>query len=349
MQVFQQAALQPPRAHGDILSSGVIRKLPEDFVVDEIPSVEFTGEGEHVCLHIRKRQLNTEDVARKIAVLAGVKRRDVSYAGLKDKHAVTTQWFSVHLPGVADADWQQLESDQINVLEFVRNSRKLRRGTLIGNRFRILLRDLSVDRGLLESRLLQIKNQGVPNYFGPQRFGRSGSNLERGLEMFAGKRVKREQRGLYLSAARSLLFNAVLARRVASGQWDTALAGDVCMRSGSHGFFIVDEPDEDIQQRMASKQIHPSGPLWGKGELPAQVVAGQIELAVLEHYRQWQRGLEDAGLKMQRRALRVVPDELSWEIGESDLLLGFSLPAGCYATAVLREIIEAAPALTTHK
>ncbi|NNG14267.1 MAG: tRNA pseudouridine(13) synthase TruD, partial [Gammaproteobacteria bacterium] len=140
-----QAALRPAYAHGNPLSTGIIRQRPEDFIVDELASVEFTGEGEHVCLHIRKRGLNTEDIARQLATLAGIKRRDVSFAGLKDRHAVTTQWFSVYLPGVSDPDWQSLNSDDVQILEVIRNARKLRRGTLTGNRFQITVREFDVD------------------------------------------------------------------------------------------------------------------------------------------------------------------------------------------------------------
>jgi tRNA pseudouridine13 synthase len=335
-----QAALQPACAHGGPLGQGVIRQQPEDFIVDEISSVELTGEGEHVCLHIRKRGLNTEDVARQLAKLADVKRRDVSFAGLKDRHAVTSQWFSVYLPGVAELDWQSLGSDDVQVLEVCRNARKLRRGTLAGNLFQITVREFDVDAEMLDARLQDIAQQGVPNYFGSQRFGRGGSNLEQALEMFAGRRVKREQRSHYLSAVRSMLFNRVLSQRVSAGTWNQLLDGEVCMLAGSRGFFVIDTVDETLQQRLLAQDIHPSGPLWGKGELPSQYRAHDLETAVLAGFADWCKGLEKAGLKMERRSLRLIAEDLQWTYADKKLVLTFSLPAGCFATAVLREIVE---------
>jgi tRNA pseudouridine13 synthase len=335
-----QVALQPAHAYGKPLGEGCIRQQPEDFIVDELSSVTFTGEGEHVCLRIRKRGLNTEDIARQLARLAGIKRRDVSFAGLKDRHAVTTQWFSVYLPGVAEPDWQQLNSDEIEVIEVVRNARKLRRGTLTGNRFQITVREFDVAAESLNARLQQIAEQGVPNYFGSQRFGRAGSNLERALEMFAGRRVKREQRSLYLSAARSMLFNSVLSQRVSAGNWNRLLDGEVCMLAGSRGFFATDMIDADLERRLQEKDIHPSGPLWGKGELPSQHMARDIETAALADLAEWSDGLEKAGLKMERRSLRLIVEDLQWEYTDKTLVLNFSLPAGCFATAVLREVVE---------
>lgn len=335
-----QAALQPACAHGGPLGKGVIRQQPEDFIVEEISSVVFTGEGEHVCLYIRKRGLNTEDVARQLSKLADVKRRDVSFAGLKDRHAVTTQWFSVYLPGAEEPDWQSLDSDEIQVLEVMRNARKLRRGTLAGNRFQITVREFDVDAAMLDARLQDITEQGVPNYFGSQRFGRGGSNLERAQEMLAGRRVKREQRSHYLSAARSMLFNRVLSQRVSAGNWNQLLGGEVCILAGSRGFFATDAVDAELEQRLLAKDIHPSGPLWGKGVLPTQGEALKLEQAVLTGLQDWCDGLEKAGLKMERRSLRLIVEELQWTYEGKTLVLNFSLPAGCFATAVLREIVE---------
>lgn len=335
-----QAALQPAFAHGSPLSTGVIRQQPEDFIVDEISLVEFTGEGEHVCLHIRKRGLNTEDIARQLSKLAGVKRRDVSFAGMKDRHAVTTQWFSVYLPGAAEPDWQLLDSDAVQVLEVIRNSRKLRRGTLTGNNFKLTVREFDVDASMLDTRLQSILEQGVPNYFGSQRFGRGGSNLERALEMFAGRRVKREQRSHYLSAARSMLFNTVLSQRVNEGSWNQLLDGEVCMLAGSRGFFATDVVDDELLQRVQTRDIHPSGPLWGKGEAASKNQAYELENSALSEFSEWRDGLEKAGLKMERRSLRLIVEDLQWKYEDKTLVLNFSLPAGCFATAVLREIVE---------
>jgi tRNA pseudouridine13 synthase len=202
------------------------------------------------------------------------------------------------------------------------------------------VREFDVNAVLLNERLQRIAEQGVPNYFGSQRFGRGGSNLERALEMFAGRRVRREQRSHYLSAARSMLFNQVLSQRVSAGNWNQLLEGEVCMLAGSRGFFAADIVDETLQQRLLAQDIHPSGPLWGKGELPSEGMAHEVEKSSLAGFSDWCEGLEKAGLKMERRSLRLLVEGLQWEYEDRTLVLSFSLPAGCFATAVLREIVE---------
>jgi len=205
-----------PRALGTPEASAQVRACPEDFRVDELRDGEPDGEGEHLLLHIRKRNRNTDEVARALARCAGVRARDVSYCGLKDRVAVTTQWFSVWLPGKSDPDWSPILSEDLELLSQVRTRRKLQRGGLRGNQFTLVLREVQGDRAALEERLATVVEHGVPNYFGEQRFGREGSNLAAAEAMFGGRRVKdHHRRGLYLSAARSLLFNEVLAARVA--------------------------------------------------------------------------------------------------------------------------------------
>jgi len=239
-----------------------------------------------------------------------------------------------------EPDWQSLNSEDVQVLEVIRNARKLRRGTLTGNRFQLTVREFDVDPLLLDARMQSILEQGVPNYFGSQRFGRAGSNLDSALQMFEGRRVKREQRSHYLSAARSMLFNKVLSDRVSEASWNQLLDGEVCMLAGSRGFFASDEVDGQLEQRLLEKDIHPSGPLWGKGDLPSKNKAGELENASLADLSEWRDGLEKAGLKMERRSLRLIVGDLQWEYADKTLVLKFSLPAGCFATAVLREIVE---------
>ncbi len=331
------------RAWGDAPASGLLRVAPEDFQVSEIPLLEPEGDGEHVWLLVRKRLQNTADVAAMLARCAGVPLRDVSYAGLKDRQAVTEQWFSVHLPGSAAPDWSAIESPDVSILRAARHSRKLRRGALRGNRFRIVVRGLEADPGLLRQRLGTIAAEGVPNYFGEQRFGRDGSNLRTAERLFRNPRLRlsRHQRGLVLSAARSLLFNAVLSRRVSEGNWNRALPGDALQLQGSHSFFVATAVDAELEQRVATHDVHPTGPLYGRG---AAVVAGEplaLETAVLAGYPDWLAGLEAAGLKQERRALRLTFDDLAWEQPAADVLsLEFSLPAGAYATSVTRELLS---------
>ncbi len=320
-------------------TTGAIRTTPEDFQVDEILGFELSGEGEHVCLHIRKRNSNTAFIAKQIARLADVKNMDVSYAGLKDRNAVTTQWFSVYLSNKPEPDWSQLNNDEIEVLSVCRHNRKLRRGTLKGNRFKIIVRDLQGNKETLEQRLQQIKTNGVPNYFGEQRFGRN--NLEQASAMFSGqiKVRNRDKRSLYLSAARSAIFNEVLSKRVAAGNWNQALPGDVMMLNGSHSIFQAELVDKTIQQRITEHDIHPTGPLWGRGQLATKSDAFAFEQQTVELFLDWCHGLEQAGMKQERRALRLPVADFSWEIGLGSFELCFFLPAGCYATSVLRELV----------
>ncbi|HKK05157.1 MAG TPA: tRNA pseudouridine(13) synthase TruD [Gammaproteobacteria bacterium] len=331
------------RAHGTPPARGVLRSRPEDFVVDELPLVEPSGAGEHVLLHVQKRNTNTDWLARRLARFAGVRPVDVGYAGLKDRQALTTQWFSVRLAGRPEPDWAALELPDVSVLEHARHGRKLQRGALRGNRFTITLRSLAGDREAIEARLHAIAERGVPNYFGPQRFGHGAGNVEEAVAMLVeGRRVRdRHRRGLYLSAARAWLFNQVLAARVQAGTWDQALAGDVMILDGRRSHFSVDVPDETIAARLAQFDIHPSGPLWGAGERPVDAEALTIEDAALAGYAPWCDGLAKAGLKQERRALRLRVDDLTWTVPEPDTLqLSFALTAGAYATAVLREIVR---------
>jgi len=321
-------------------ASGLIRTAPEDFQVDEDLGFELTGEGEHVCLHIRKRNANTDFIAKQIARLAGVKSMDVSYAGLKDRHAVTTQWFSIYLANKPEPNWSQLNSDEVEVVKVLRHNRKLRRGSLKGNHFKLVLRELVGDQVLLEQRLQTISTMGVPNYFGEQRFGRD--NLAKATGMFKAEfKVKdRNKRSMYLSAARSAIFNEVLSTRVAAGNWDQALAGDLMMLDGSHSVFAVETVDDEIRRRIAEHDIHPSGPLWGRGRLSTTADALQLEQQCAEKFALFCNGLEHAGMKQERRALRLPVRDLSWQFDEANLSLNFFLPSGCYATAVLRELIN---------
>lgn len=338
---FEQHVESLAYAGGKPGTGARIRQYPEDFQVTEIPLLEPDGDGEHVWLWIRKRGENTQRVAELLSTHAGVHPRQVSYAGMKDRHAVTEQWFSVHLPGRDEPDWSSMNSETITVLRQARHSRKLRRGTLKGNHFSITLRDITGDRQSLEQRLLYIRDQGVPNYFGEQRFGRGSSNLYSADSLFhkPKMRLSRNKRGLVLSAARSFLFNQLLSARVQAGNWNVPLAGDAMQLQGSHSFFIADTPDAALMSRVASQDVHPTGPLHGRGDSPVRDDSLALERKVLSAYADWCEGLEQAGLEQDRRALRLVVPDLAWQWGGAEeLVLTFSLPAGAYATSVLREV-----------
>ena len=330
-----------PLAFGAPLLTASIRSTPEDFQVDELPAFEATGEGEHLLLDIRKRGANTVAVAKQLAQWAGLPEMAVSYAGQKDRHAVTTQRFSVHLPKRVAPDLAALASDEVQVLASTWHNRKLQRGALAGNRFKLVLRDLQGDAAAIDERLRLIAARGLPNWFGEQRFGRDGGNVPAALQMFAGRRVRKDQRSMLLSAARSALFNRILAARVEQGNWDTPLDGEVWMLDGSRSVFGPEPMSDVLAERLARFDIHPSAPLWGVGELRSTDAARALEEQALsdDQALALRAGLEEAGLKQERRALRLRPALMQHQWLATDVLeLSFALPPGCYATAVLHEL-----------
>ena len=330
-----------PRAFGASVLSATMRNAPEDFFVEELPGFAPSGEGEHLLLTVEKRGMNTQFAAKRIAAWAGIAEMGVGYAGLKDRHAVTRQRFSVHLPRKTAPDLAALASDDLTVIESTWHSRKLPRGALAGNRFELVLRDVVGDAGAIEARLRDIALHGLPNWFGEQRFGRDGGNVAAALAMFAGRRVRREQRSILLSAARSALFNRVLAARIADGSWNRRLEGEVWTLAGSRSVFGPEPWSDALAQRLADFDIHPSGPLWGQGEPRVQAAARLCEERALQEddAAAMRAGLEREGLKQERRALRLRPDGLAWQWLSTDVLrLAFALPPGSYATAVLHEL-----------
>ena len=324
-------------------ASAQLRWQPEDFHVQETLSFEPSGNGNHVYLQIEKQCLTTEELAKQIARFAGVTARQIGYAGLKDRNAVTSQWFSVDVSGKTEPDWHQMQSDRMRLLGVRRHERKLKQGAIKDNRFHITLRNLQGDMAQLEERLVQVHNRGVPNYFGEQRFGIAENNLHAAWKMFSsGRNVKnRYLRGMYYSAARAYLFNLVLSHRVGLDRWDQAINGDAMILAGSRSFFVPDQIDDGIKQRLQSGDIHPSGPLWGKGELASQGEARAVELHALRDCLEWRQGLEAHGLQMQRRALRLLPNDFEWQFSNQKVLyLSFTLPSGSYATSVARELVS---------
>lgn len=325
-------------AHGGPSLQGRLRAVAEDFHVEETLGFEPEGSGEHVFLLVEKRHANTEWVARELARAASVTPMSVGFSGLKDRHAVTRQTFSVHLPGRQGPDWSKLEIEGANVLSVSRHSRKLKRGVHQSNQFRIRLTSLEGDRNAAGERLRKIAEHGVPNYFGEQRFGQDGSNLRSAKALFAGERMGRSQRGFALSAARSSIFNDVLSERVTDHSWNQALDGEVWMLGGTHSIFGPQPLDRELRERLQCFDIDPTGPLWGKGELRSTQEVAVIEnrIALSSGFA---AGLETADLRQERRSLRIRPAGLhaEWE-SESSLMLAFSLPSGCFATSVIREV-----------
>lgn len=306
-------AVSWPRAWPEPAIPARFKTTAADFVVREKLAFEPTGEGEHLLLHIEKTGLGTPDLARLLARAHGVEPAAVGYAGMKDKRAVTSQWFS--LAGVPAPEDSLGGVDGVRVLGQTRHARKLRRGEIARNEFEIVLRGLGTRDPL--PALERLDREGAPNYFGAQRFGRD--NLEKAAAWLPRRRrvrVSRFRQGLYLSALRSYLFNQVLAERVRRGSWQSSIDGDVL----SDGL--------------------PTGPLWGRGRSPASGEAAACEREVLEAHRELLDGLEHAGLVQDRRRLVLRAAGLAWSREGETLSLSFSLPTGGYATSFLSEVFE---------
>lgn len=349
-----------PRVCGAPLLRGRFKAQPEDFCVTEELGFECTGQGEHLWVKVRKCAISTPQAAARLARAAGVRASAVSWSGLKDKQGVCRQWFSIHRPGKDIPPLAQAESDELVIEQQLRNDRKLRRGSHRCNHFEIRLIELrptqknhpiqaAIDD--LQQRLEHIHHNGVPNYFGEQRFG--FSNLDDATAFFAGhkKPRDRQQRGMWLSAARSAIFNAVLARRVTEQCWNQYLSGDVLNLDGSGSVFTPDSWDDTLQDRLLSMDVHPSGPLWGEGELRTTGQARELEQAVAKSMSVFADALPRYGLQQARRSLRLPVKALNYtrpalaepdqdaELSAAQITLNFSLPPGSYATAVLHELL----------
>lgn len=315
MQAKPQFPLNFAHAYEMLVGSAELKVEPEDFVVVEaFDEASLSGVGEHVCLQIRKRGQNTRWVAAALADLAGTAERNVGFCGMKDRRAVTTQWFSV--PQADDWRMPPLAIPGCEVLKVVRHQRKLRRGSHQGNHFLIRLRNVSepIDIKSIDERLMLIAEKGVPNYFGEQRFGIEGHNLVEADRLLRRGRQRKMggRQGIYISAARSYLFNQVLSERVKQNSWSQVLEGEVA----------------------------PQGPLWGRGRSCSMGELSQLEDRVLVNYQSWCNALEHLGLEQQRRNLLLQPQQLEWHWQGGDLCLSFTLPVGTYATTVLRELLE---------
>lgn len=323
-----------PRSYGEALGAGTLRAAPEDFRVVEHTGVQLCGEGEHLYVRLRKTGQNTRWLAKELARFAGVPYKSVSYAGLKDRHAVTEQTFSLHLPGMPDPDWDALAVEGVQVLDSTRHDRKLRQGQLSYNSFSIILRDCVVnDAELLQHRVAMIAEHGVPNYFGAQRFGRKGGNLDLALGQPVLRRLPREQRSFALSALRSALFNGYLARRVADASWVTPLDGEALLSDRPRG---VAEDDESV---FTSQRL-PAGALWGKSLSGTGGAVRAAEEAWFGRFPGICAALEAAGCRLSRRVLCARVANFVCRIEDGAIRLDFSAGPGVFATVVLRELFD---------
>lgn len=333
--------LHLPLAHGGVAGDGDIRVEPADFVVREWLGFEADGEGDHWLLKIRKTSANTHWVVKQLSRLSKIHPRDIGFAGLKDRNAIAEQSFTLPVRSAMESPWAGVTGDGFEVIGATRHRRKLKRGALRGNDFEIVIRNFAGDPARLDTLLAVIEARGVPNYFGPQRFGNGGGNLVRARQMFTGElRIEdRMQRGFALSAARAAIFNAVLARRVTNGIWNRMQAGDMASLDGSNSIFAVTDVDDVLIDRCTRLDIHPSGPLWGRGELPTQGETLALEKEVAQELATFAEGLERVGLEQERRSLRLRVSDLQWSQAEGNVKLQFRLPRGAFATTVLHELI----------
>lgn len=322
------------------LSTGFLRSEMSDFKVFENLPFQPCGEGEHLFIHVRKTGENTAFVARQLAKYFGVKENLVSYAGLKDRFAITEQWFGIHVPGKKEYNLSDLAIEGVEVLSSTRHNKKLRIGALSGNRFELTLKKVTEVEELMR-RFHAIVAHGVPNYFGEQRFGIEGGNIEKALLLFSGTKVKdKKKRGIYLSAARSLIFNHVIDERIKNNTFDQLTDGDVLMLSGTQSVFLADEIDESIKTRLNEKDIDITAPMWGAGELMTTQSVISFEQNIGSQYQEFCDGLAKFGLKQERRRIRLCVENANICVENDTVVLTFMLPAGSYATTVIRELLD---------
>jgi tRNA pseudouridine13 synthase len=345
-EAWLERALAPPRAFGAPLGHGRLRVEPEDFLVEEELGFTPAGAGSHVLLKVRKRDANTEWVARELASASGCRPGEVGYAGLKDRRAVAVQWFSVPQPRGRTSSLAGVCGAGFEVLEAHAHSRKLPRGALAANAFTIRIRDADVDDGEFAARVAAIAASGVPNFFGPQRFGHAGANLARlggadpAHHLRDPRALRRSERGFVLSAARSLIFNAVLAERVTDATWGRLETGDVANLDARGSVFPVEGVDDTLRERCERLDVHPTGPLWGRGELVSRDRVRALEERIAAQFEGPCELVMAAGMDQERRSLRLAVRELSGNRDGADLVLRFRLTRGSFATSVLRELLD---------
>lgn len=365
----------PPTAHGEPLFSAILKQQAADFRVDEVLDIEFSGSGEHLYLQIEKTAMNTDEVLSILQERYAVSSADVGLCGLKDRHSVSSQWFSVRTVNdstvfeqwvhqfnhAQHAAWEASGGyvKSLRLQHSVRHARKLKRGAHRCNRFVITLRNVKAGKGHehslrtdVDNRISVIDAQGFPSYIGAQRFGYGAQNLQRAKQWFARprKRCSRQQRSLWLSSARSAVFNTVCAARVRGGSWQCLLEGEPAVLDGSRSFFTTGDKACDqttdgpsLDDRLRDFDIHPSAPWWGRGRSPATAECAEFEAVHLQPLAGLCEGMERAGLAQERRALRARANLLTHQwVADDALELAFSLNPGVFATTLLRELTSVA-------
>lgn len=331
------------------------KSSPSDFIVKENLTLDFSGHGEHLWLHIEKINLNTEFVAKLLAKWANIPARDVGFSGLKDRHGKTDQWFSLRLPksqlpsqALSDFVSNKLnDGESLNVLQQIWHLKKLNRSTHKSNDFIVTLKNVVGDKTAIDHQLKHICSTGIPNYFGAQRFGKHGNNLDH-AQVFFDKILNSDKPyrpdrynkdDIYISTARSALFNAILETRVQQNTWRTAITGDVFMLSGTNSIFCSDINNE-LQNRINQADISPTAVLYGTGEPRhhSESLALQDSIINQEKFSTFKNGLLKINAKLSYRPLCLFIQNLAWQWQDDTLTLSFTLPSGSYATSFLDTI-----------
>jgi tRNA pseudouridine13 synthase len=325
--------------YGDALAGALMKSKPEDFEVEEVLGFEPDGEGEHLFLWIEKVGLTTPELVSRISRDHGLEARLFSHSGLKDKHALTRQWLSLHLPGKADP-FDTPSGAGYCVVRQLRHSKKLRPGTHRANLFRLRLRQVAALADATRQQIDEVATHGFANYFGQQRFGRDQNNPRQALSHLRQRRLSRSRRGLLLSSLRSYLFNRILARRIELGYWAEPLPGDVFMLRGSHSIFS-DEVDAELIERYRRLDISSCASLYGAGQSLMSGEALAIEQAVFESNAEMTDCLQRQGARLQMRPIRAAANDFSYcyDAARGVLELEFELPTGSYATSLLSHFL----------
>jgi tRNA pseudouridine13 synthase len=330
---------------GEPNAKAKLKVVAEDFRVIEQLGFPLTGSGEHLMLRIRKRGENTSFVANELAKACGVQSRDIGWAGLKDRHAVTEQWLSVYLPKSEGIDFSEFlaQYPHIEILEQTRHNKKLKAGDLIGNQFELRLTQVTDVDAVIE-RLNAIKQSGVPNYYGTQRFGRNGSNLTEARRW--GKENVRSrnqnQRSLLLSSARSWIFNQIVAARIDQNLFDQLLIGDI-VEYHAELVTVTAENVAQLQQAVTDGEAMITAALAGDNALPTQDQGLALEQTYLDNEEALMSLIRSNRMRHDRRAIKLLPQNMTWQTDNELVIVSFGLPAGGFATSVLREVVEEIP------
>ncbi|MGR6834983.1 tRNA pseudouridine(13) synthase TruD [Aliivibrio wodanis] len=328
--------------YGKPVATGKLKQLPEHFIVKEVLGFSFTGKGEHLMVKIRKTGENTKYVANELAKFCGVKSKDISWAGLKDRHAVTEQWLSVHLPKSDHLKFALFEATHpgVEILEMTRHNKKLRPGDLLGNSFQLVATEVTDMEDVL-ARLEKVKLTGVPNYFGAQRFGHEGNNVTEARRWGRENVRTRDntKRSFYLSAARSWIFNHIVSQRITEGYFSQPVDGDILLDQNDRTVSENVTSEESIQ-KIQNGELSISAALAGDNQLPTKDKALTFEQPQLDAEPDLMALICGNRMRHERRSVELHPENLTWSSEGDTLTLSFSLTSGSFATVIVRELLQ---------